>query len=112
MLSAKLSYQSGSVSAPCVVLQISENGARISVSADVVLAQTMRLDVPQRNVNAEVRLVWRRGGMAAVAFKTNTPVPKAAPEASSNDVLEEENRRLRELVIQLEQRLKRMQEGF
>jgi hypothetical protein len=112
MLSAKLTYQSGSVSVPCVVSQISESGARISVSADVVLAQTMRLDVPQRNINADVRLVWRRGGMAAVAFEPTPPALKAPLKAANKDGLEEENQRLRELVVQLEQRLKQMKEGF
>ena len=110
MLSAKLVYQSGSVSVPCVISQISESGARISVSADVVLGQTMRLEVPQRNISADVRLVWRRGGMAAVAFEQTAP--PAPPMGANKDGLEEENRRLRELVVQLEQRLKTMQEGL
>lgn len=112
MLSARLSYQGGSVSIPCVVSQISTSGVRISVSADVVLAQTMQLDIPQRHVSAEVRLVWRRAGMAALAYEATSPAPKAAPRTKNADGLEEENRRLRELVLQLEQRIKHMQEGF
>ena len=112
MLSARLTYQSGAVSVPCVVSQISQSGARITVSADVVLGRTMRLDVPQRNINADVRLVWRRGDMAAVAFETSAPPVKAPASGANKDGLEQENLRLRELVSQLEQRVKRMTEGY
>ena len=112
MLSAKLSYQSGAVSVGCVVSQISENGARIAVSADVVLSNLMRLDIPQRSVSADVRLVWRRGGVAAVAFEPSHPGVAAPSQPAGKDGLQEENRRLRELVGQLEQRLKQLTEGF
>ena len=110
MLVAKLSFNQGSVSLDCMVSNISKTGARLSVSADVVLAQSMRLAVPQREMDVPVRLVWRRGNVAAVAFETSGPIGREAAPAREK-TLEDENRRLRILLVQMEQRLKQMQEG-
>jgi hypothetical protein len=108
MLVAKLSFNQGAVSVDCVVSNISRTGARLSVSADVVLAQTMRFLVPQREIDVPVRMVWRRGPVVALSFE---PPAESAASPPREKSLEEENRRLRILLVEMEQRLKRMQEG-
>ena len=110
MLTAKLSFNQGAVSADCVVSNISATGARINVSADVVLAQSMRLLVPQREIDVAVRMVWRRGNLVALAFEPDRSPEKVAPAREKS--LEEENRKLRALLVQMEARLKQMHEGL
>jgi hypothetical protein len=112
MLVAKLSFNHGAVSVDCMVSNISRNGARLSVSQEVVLAQSMRLSVPQREMDIPVRLVWRRGNVAAVAFETSGSGARETATPAREKSLEEENRRLRVLLAEMEQRLKRMQEGL
>jgi hypothetical protein len=112
MLVAKLSFNHGAVSVDCMVSNISRNGARLSVSQEFVLAQSMRLSVPQREMDIPVRLVWRRGNVAAVAFETAAPRANETAAPAREKSLEEENRRLRILLVEMEQRLKRMQEGL
>jgi hypothetical protein len=111
MLVAKLSFNHGAVSLDCMVSNISKTGARLSVSADVVVAQSMRLAVPQRELDLPVRMVWRRGNVVAVAFETTGPGGRETSSPTREKSLEEENRRLRVLLVQMEQRLKQMQEG-
>jgi len=111
MLVAKLSFNQGAVSVDCVVSNISRTGAKLSVSAEVVLAQTMRLSVAQRELDLSVRMVWRRGNIVAVAFEAPVANARETDSPTREKSLEEENRRLRTLLVEMEQRLKRMQEG-
>ena len=111
MLAAKISFNQGAVSLDCVVSNISQSGARLSVSKDVVLAHSMNLSVPQREIDLPVRMVWRRGSVAAVAFEYSGAKARKTTMQAREKSLEEENRRLRILLAEMEQRLRRMQEG-
>jgi hypothetical protein len=110
MLAGKLSFHNGQFSASCAVMQLSATGARLSVEGDLPISEKLQLSVPQRNIERSARLVWRRGRMIGVAFDADQSAePSAAPPKVRE--LEEENRRLKALLIKLEQRLKEMQEG-
>ena len=109
MLVAQLSFNQGAITVPCVASNLSATGARLSVSADVVLAQSMRLSVPQREIDTPVRLVWRRGNVVAVTFEASAALA-VAPVV--NKSLEAENRELRERVVQLEKRIRQLEQGY
>lgn len=112
MLTASLSYSGGAYSVSCLVTQISATGVRISVDGDFVLSRKLRVSIPQRGIDTPARLVWRRGNTAGLAFETAaTPVAEEPSPRRDRD-LEEENKKLRILLAQLEQRLKDMQQGY
>jgi hypothetical protein len=52
----------------CLVRDISESGARLSVSPAVSLPQTVELCIPQRRIRREARVVWRSESEVGVAF--------------------------------------------
>ena len=56
-----------------------------------------------------MRLVWRRGNVAALVFDKPEALEDKGPAPVREMVLEAENRRLRERLVQLEERLKQMQ---
>ena len=110
MLAAKLSFNNGSFSTPCTILQLSATGARASIEGDLPVSQTFEISIPQRNIVRPAQLVWRRGPLIGLSFVgVDAPAP---PPVRNSDGLEEENRRLKQLVAQLEARLKEMKEGY
>jgi hypothetical protein len=115
MLAAKLSFNNGSFSTTCTILQLSATGARASIEGDLPVSQRFEISIPQRNVTRMARLVWRRGAMIGLAFEGadgELAGPPPRKPGGNSDGLEEENRRLKVLVAQLEARLKEMKEGY
>lgn len=91
-LRARISHLDGSISFEGSVTQISQTGARVTLSATDNLPERFRIEIPQRRIDVAARLVRRDAEGAAVAFEI------AEAGASLMDrlrVLEAENRMLR-----------------
>ena len=80
-LTARLVYPDGSVSVEGLVTQISEIGAKINLAEDVNLPERFRVEIPQRRLQREARLVRRDADSVAVAFETE-PKPAALDAAA------------------------------
>lgn len=107
MLSANIAFNNGAFSTSCVVTQLSQTGARLSLPADAPISNNFRIQIPQRSFEADARLVWRRGAYAGIAF-----IDEHAAASPAQSDTAEENKRLRALVAQLELRLKEMGGGY
>ena len=64
--SAVLRFSSRAV--PCTTVDLSEGGAKLSLSAAIMLPGRFALDVPSRNLRRSARLVWRAGDQLGVEF--------------------------------------------
>jgi hypothetical protein len=53
-------------SLPCVVLNLSETGAKLSISRDVILPTEFQLSIPARQVSWRVRVAWQDQGQLGV----------------------------------------------
>jgi hypothetical protein len=53
-------------SMPCVVLNLSETGAKLKVSRDVVLPREFNLSIPARRVSWRVGVAWQQDGELGV----------------------------------------------
>jgi uncharacterized protein YfaT (DUF1175 family) len=56
------------VTANCIVRDLSETGAKLGVSSRTKLPAEFYLHVVQKNLKVRVRLIWREGDFAGVAF--------------------------------------------
>ncbi|WP_349369594.1 PilZ domain-containing protein [Salinarimonas sp.] len=116
LMSAQIRYSGGAVTADCVVRNISDTGAKIDVSAGIVLPERFDLVIPQKNVVHACELRWRRAAEAGVAFldatgqagATGAPAaltPRTTPTEDALKArirqLEEENARLRGRIVEL-----------
>jgi hypothetical protein len=53
-------------SAPCIVLNLSEAGAKLSLSRDTILPREFELAIPAKNASWRVRVVWQDGRQLGV----------------------------------------------
>ena len=85
-------------STPCIVNNISADGARITLSTSVPLAGEFKVCIPQRHLDRAARLVWRKGDQLGVAFLAE-PASITSPDESDKDkrilALEAENASLK-----------------
>lgn len=116
LLQARVSFAGGSMSFPCIVTQISATGAKISVKDETVMPEHFQISIPQRRIDCEARLVWRRAGHAGVAFKLSVGV--AAADAPLDvlqarlQALEAENKAQRATIEKLTAQLSKFREGY
>ena len=54
-------YDKRSVSADCVVRDWSDGGARLELSENVVIPDSIELCIPKKEVTFHARVLWRRG---------------------------------------------------
>lgn len=94
VLKADIRYNDGLMSMPCVVRDISDTGARLEVSGDVVLPERFELFIEKRHETRRAHLKWRHGREIGVAFDD----AGAAKERSAGDA----DRPLAERVARLE----------
>jgi PilZ domain len=83
-LTASISYNNGSLTLSCTVMQISATGAKISLPAEINLPEVFQISIPQKSVERRARLIWRRGDMAALAFAPVAPPPVEGPSDDSS----------------------------
>jgi hypothetical protein len=105
-LKADIDINGGLSSLSCIVKDMSETGARITLSDGVVLPEhfRIRLPKPDRWVPASVR--WRRGDFVGIHFEGGHEVVIAPGDAAQSDAdriryLEGEVSRLRRMLEEL-----------
>ncbi len=113
-LQARLSFAHGAVSFPCVVTQISANGAKLSVSDDVSVPDRFQIEIPQRGIDCPAEMVWRRNGQVGVVFLKPDARKAEGWETSLARLreLESENAKLRANLLSLTEQLNRITEGY
>jgi len=116
LLQAHVSYSGGSISFSCLVSQISATGAKIAIIDQTALPENFQIAIPQRAIDCDARLVWRRAGHAGIAFKFAHEAEVAA-DASQNthprlQALEAENKALRATVDKLTAQLSKFLDGY
>jgi len=61
----------GAESVSCVVVDISETGARIALTDEnLQLPENLKIYIAERDLIADCRVVWRKGKEFGVAFET------------------------------------------
>src|SRR5215204_2308276 len=80
LMGAVLSFHNGRSTLDCLVRNISDSGARLSVSPSVSLPQTLELLIPQKGMTREARLVWRSENEVGVAFALPPPADEKKPD--------------------------------
>lgn len=102
LLDGRIYRHSGQASLDCRIRDISDEGACLRADSVHDAPDLFRLEIPARNALVEARVRWRRSGHIGVAFE---PLDYAriapAPSAARVAALEEENRRLRQILAQL-----------
>ena len=89
----------------CLIRDLSDNGARIIFSENVMVPETVELYIPQREQTLRARVKWRRKGEIGLAFADAARAPQAEPTAADvvqrMAMLEAEITSLRALLKQL-----------
>ena len=97
LLRAAISTIDGKVVTPCLVSDLCEAGARLTLKASIPLGPEFRVAIPTRRISRWSRLIWRQGDQAGLAF-LQTLSPPATPDESPEDA---EIRALRNHVADL-----------
>lgn len=93
----------------CLVRDLSEGGARITVAETVAVASRFRLVVPQRNQEFNVCVCWRAGGEVGLAFEEAALLPTGGPDPQHRiRELEAEIAELREKLAEMKRRERAM----
>ncbi|HXW50149.1 MAG TPA: PilZ domain-containing protein [Xanthobacteraceae bacterium] len=68
----------------CTIRDLSDDGARIAFSATVALPEVIELDIPQRELRRQARVVWRRNDEVGLSFvEIDGAVEHAAPATAA-----------------------------
>lgn len=67
-LGARIEFDSGFLTANCLVRDAGEHGARLTLSPAVILPQEFVLHLPKKQQNLHVRLAWRSDDECGVEF--------------------------------------------
>jgi PilZ domain len=66
LIAATIVYNNGQCTLDCVIRNISETGAKLSVPASVALPDRFDLTVPQRSATYRAHIAWQRPGEIGV----------------------------------------------
>lgn len=64
-------YDKRSLAADCVVRDVSDGGARLELSENVVIPDLIELHIPKKEVMHHARVRWRRNNEVGVAYVEN-----------------------------------------
>jgi uncharacterized protein YceH (UPF0502 family) len=108
-MAATVLYNNGQSTLDCVIRNISEDGAKLALPAEVALPDRFDLAVPQRNKTYRATMAWRRGGEVGVSLEDASV---ATPEDAALDaVLRQRIRMLEAEIAQLKNRILQLTEG-
>jgi len=68
MLSAEISFAKGAFCYPCTLREVSETGAKLSVSQDIAIPEVFELKIPKRPMVAGGVIRWRQGNEIGISF--------------------------------------------
>jgi len=100
LLRGKLYFNNRLNVVDCLIRDISEHGARLVFSEAVTIPDQVELHIPQKEQTHFVRVAWRRGQEAGVAFE---PAAKGEPDDLTARIarLEEEVAGLKRIIKKL-----------
>ena len=108
LIAAKIVFNNGQITLDCLIRNLSETGAKLTISDAVTVPDCFDLTIPQKNVTRRVRTAWRRGEEIGVRFEDAPRSESGSPDASAL------KRRIRELeaeVARLQSRVLQLTEG-
>lgn len=109
LLRAQAVYNNGNASIDCVVRNMSDSGARIETPNQTALPGEFDLHVPHKGRTYRARIVWRKATEAGVQFVDHAAQPNS--EAGGEiETLRVENAQLRARVIQLQKRIRDLED--
>ena len=109
LIAATIVYNNGQCTLDCVIRNISETGAKLSVPASVALPDRFDLTVPQRSATYRAHIAWQRRGEIGVLFDGVSAVSDAGRQTEAAT-----KQRIRELeaeVTRLKSRIAQLTEG-
>ena len=65
-LQARASYSDGAISTDCTVNQLSDAGARLSITSSFALPEIFEIAIPQRGISRRVKLIWRKDDLVGL----------------------------------------------
>jgi PilZ domain len=89
----------------CLVRDFSEEGARIILSETIILPDSVKLHIPQRDQTHDARVQWRRGDEIGLAF---TDVKPAGAVSAQEKQLIERVAQLEGEIAALQRTIKRL----
>ncbi|MFN3685304.1 PilZ domain-containing protein [Salinarimonas sp.] len=113
LIAGTIRYAGGIGTASCVVRNLSETGAKLTLSESLNLPTHFDLAIAQKNAVHRCELRWRRGEEAGVAFldaSASAPAAAPAPPIATPEIdalrarirtLEAENARLKARIAEL-----------
>ena len=108
LIAARVIFNNGQSTLDCLIRNLSDTGAKLTVSAAVTLPDCFDLFIPQKSMTRRVRIVWWRGEEVGVRFEDAPRSESSSPDASAL------KRRIRELeaeVTRLQSRILQLTEG-
>ena len=109
-IAGRLTFGGGAMSVSCHVRDLSKDGARVTLDAQVALPQRLMIEIPSRGINEPAVLRWRHGEVAGIEFESAEAAQSDDP-AQRLRALEEENakvrKQVRDLRIELANRIAR-----
>lgn len=102
VLKAQIRYNGGLMSAPCVIRDVSETGARLELAGDLALPDQFDLHIDKKNATRRAIVKWRRAREVGVAFADAA----AARPAGRDEPLAERVARLESEVAELKELLR------
>lgn len=108
LIAARIAFNNGQSTLDCLIRNLSDTGAKLTVSAAGTLPECFDLIIAQKSVTRRARIAWRRGEDIGVRFEAGHPSESSDPDASAL------TRRIRELeveVARLQSRILQLTEG-
>ncbi|OYU50403.1 MAG: hypothetical protein CFE31_02300 [Rhizobiales bacterium PAR1] len=110
LLQGQIVHSNGYSRTLCVIVDISDGGARIEIPTMVPIPEAFELLVPLRGAKYPAHIVWRHAREIGVSFSNGAAVPKPSMSDSSKEILnrmlelESENSELKDHIrtMQLE----------
>jgi|SRR5215207_8116136 len=107
LIAATILYNNGQSTLECVIRNISEDGAKLAVPAEVALPDRFELAIPQRQKSYRAAMAWRRGDEVGVSLED----PSAEPDQAAEAVLRRRIRALEAELTQLKSRIAQLTQG-
>ena len=108
LIAATILYNNGQSTLDCVIRNLSEDGAKLAVPAEIALPDRFELAIPQRNKLYRAAMVWRRADEVGISLED----PCTAPDEPASDaVLRRRVRALEAEIAQLKSRIVQLTQG-